>query len=135
PIGQGERVQYYDPTTGKSKVSEFNHTAHQCFLIGTSYAKYYIRDAMRAVDYLETRPEVDPKRIGMGGLSWGGWQCTIVSAMESRIAACAPAAGCNVGIRRWFQSLGPTSAGQHYPGFVSAGLDHADFFELTAPRA
>src|SRR5690606_15816143 len=61
--------------------------------------------------------------------------CTIVSAMESRIAACAPAAGCNVGIRRWFQSLGPTSAGQHYPGFVSAGLDHADFFELTAPRA
>jgi cephalosporin-C deacetylase-like acetyl esterase len=135
PIGQGERIQYFDPSTGESRVGEFNHTAHQCFLIGTSYAKYYIRDAMRAIDYLETRPEVDPKRIGMGGLSWGGFQCTIASALDNRIVANAPAAGCSVGIRRWFQSIGPTSAGQHYPGFVSAGLDHADFFELNAPRA
>lgn len=135
PIGQGERIQYFDPATGASRVGEFNHTAHQCFLIGTSYAKYYIRDAMRALDYLETRPEVDPKRMGMGGLSWGGFQCTIVSALDNRIVANAPAAGCSVGFRRWFQSMGPTSAGQHYPGFVSAGLDHADFFELNAPRA
>jgi dienelactone hydrolase len=135
PIGQGERIQYYDPETEKSKVNEFDHTAHQCFLIGTSYAKYYIRDAMRAVDYLQTRAEVDPNRIGMGGLSWGGWQCTIVTALDYRITAAASAAGCNVGVRRWFQSLGPTSAGQHYPGFVTAGLDHADFFELMAPRA
>ena len=135
PIGQGERIQFYDPATGKSQVNEFNQTAHQCFLIGTSYAKYYIRDAMRAIDYLQTRPEVDPNRIGMGGLSWGGWQCTIVTALEPRIQAAASAAGCSVGIRRWFESTGPTSAGQHYPGFVSAGLDHADFFELMAPRA
>lgn len=135
PIGQGERLPFFDPATGNSKVSVFNHTAHQAFLIGTSYAKYYIRDAARALDYLETRPEVDPRRFGMGGLSWGGWQCTIVSAVDKRIAAAASAAGCNVGIRRWFQSMGPTSAGQHYPGFVSAGLDHGDFFEQMAPRA
>jgi len=86
PIGQGERIQYYDPATEKSKVSEFDHPALQCFPIGTSYARYYLRDAMRAVDYPQTHPEVDPNRIGMGGLSWGGWQCTIVTGLENRIA-------------------------------------------------
>lgn len=135
PIGQGERIQYYDAATGRSTVSEFNHAAHQCYLIGSSYAKYYVRDAMRAIDYLCTRPEVDPERIGMGGLSWGGWQCTIVSALDQRVAAAASAAGCNVGVRRWLQSIGPTSAGQNYPGFLTAGLDHGDFFALIAPRA
>ncbi|MGH7959138.1 MAG: alpha/beta hydrolase family protein, partial [Opitutaceae bacterium] len=73
--------------------------------------------------------------IGMGGLSWGGWQSTIVSALDDRIAAAASAAGCNVGHRRWFHSRGPGGAGQHYPGFLASGLDHGDFFALIAPRA
>ena len=135
PIGQGERPQYYDPATGKSPVSEFNYPVHQCFLTGFTYARFYIRDAMRAIDYLQTRREVDPRRIGMGGLSWGGWQCTIVSALDPRIVAAASAAGINETYRRLLQSKGVGSAGKYPVGFIAAGLDKPDFFTLIAPRA
>src|SRR5688500_2916160 len=135
PIGQGERSQYYDPETGKSPVSEFNYPVYQCFLTGFSYARFYIRDAMRAIDYLHTRREVDPKRIGMGGLSWGGWQCTIVSALDPRIVAAASAAGINETYRRLLQSKGVTSAGKYPVGFIASGLDKPDYFTLIAPRA
>jgi len=42
-------------------------------------------DAMRAIDYLQTRPEVDPQRIGCMGLSLGGTMTTFVTAMDERI--------------------------------------------------
>jgi len=44
-------------------------------------------DIMRTVDYLETRPEFDPKRIGLMGISGGG-TCTLFgAALEPRISA------------------------------------------------
>jgi len=46
-----------------------------------------IFDMMRCIDYLETRPEVDPKRIGMMGLSQGGTMTTWTTATEPRIRA------------------------------------------------
>lgn len=44
-------------------------------------------DMMRCVDYLQTRPEVDPQRIGMMGLSQGGTMTTFTTALEPRIKA------------------------------------------------
>jgi dienelactone hydrolase len=116
-------------------VNEFNYPVHQCFLTGFAYARFYIRDAMRAIDYLQTRHEVDPRRIGMGGLSWGGWQCSIASALDPRIVASASAAGINETYRRLLQSKGVGSAGKYPVGFIAAGLDKPDFFTLIAPRA
>ena len=46
-----------------------------------------IWDIKCCVDYLETRPEVDPSRIGMMGLSQGGTMTTFVTAVEPRIKA------------------------------------------------
>ena len=46
-----------------------------------------IWDMKCCIDYLETRPEVDPKRIGMMGLSQGGTMTTFAAAAEPRIAA------------------------------------------------
>ena len=42
--------------------------------------------ASRVVDWLETRPEVDPKRIGMEGVSLGGYYCPRAVAFEPRFA-------------------------------------------------
>ena len=42
--------------------------------------------ASRVVDWLETRPEVDPKRIGMEGVSLGGYYCPRSVAFEPRFA-------------------------------------------------
>lgn len=42
--------------------------------------------ASRVVDWLETRPEVDAKRIGMEGVSLGGYYCPRAVAFEPRFA-------------------------------------------------
>ena len=42
-------------------------------------------DAIRSIDYLQTRPEVDKERIGCVGLSWGGTHTAYTAALDERI--------------------------------------------------
>jgi len=52
-------------------------------------------DGMKALDYLLSRPEVDPARVGCTGNSGGGTQTLLLAALDERIAAAAPAGyGC-----------------------------------------
>lgn len=48
---------------------------------------------IRALDYLETRPEVDKTRFGVTGRSGGGAYSWWVAALDERIKAAAPTAG------------------------------------------
>ena len=50
-------------------------------------------DVMRLVDYLETRADVDPKRIGIMGISKGGTEAYLAAAVDPRIAAAVPIIG------------------------------------------
>ncbi|MCX7700985.1 MAG: alpha/beta hydrolase family protein [Gemmataceae bacterium] len=54
-----------------------------------------VYDNRRAVDYLLTRPEVDPARIGITGASGGGNQSMYAGALDDRIACVVPV--CSVG--------------------------------------
>ena len=47
-------------------------------------------DVMRLVDWLETRDDVDPKRIGLFGISKGGIETYLTAAVDPRIAAAVP---------------------------------------------
>jgi len=40
---------------------------------------------LKAVSYLESRPEVDKSRIGMAGMSWGGFYTTLMAGLDQRI--------------------------------------------------
>ncbi|HUA65734.1 MAG TPA: acetylxylan esterase [Alphaproteobacteria bacterium] len=50
-------------------------------------------DAIRALDYLDSRPEVDPNRIGVTGRSGGGAYSWFLAAVDDRVKVIAPVAG------------------------------------------
>ncbi len=50
-------------------------------------------NGMRAIDYLQSRPEVDPARIGMTGRSGGGAYTWYTAALDERIRVAVPVAG------------------------------------------
>ena len=135
-IGQGERLQYYDAEIGKSRfgsTTEHSYPGAQCFISGYSPAIYFIWDGIRGIDYLLTRKEVDPERIGMTGLSGGGTSTAFIAAIDDRILAAAPT--CFITNYEYiFKSLGPQDAEQNIYHFLSEGLDHADLIELRAPK-
>ena len=51
-------------------------------LMGEDLTQYRIWDGMRAIDYLQTRDEVDPQRIGCAGHSGGGTLTLFISALS-----------------------------------------------------
>jgi dienelactone hydrolase len=50
-------------------------------------------NSIRAIDYLQTRPEVDPEKIGITGRSGGGAYSWWAAALDERIKVVAPVAG------------------------------------------
>jgi cephalosporin-C deacetylase-like acetyl esterase len=137
PVGQGERLEYYDPETGKSAIggptSEHSYPGGQAFLTGNSQAKIMIWDGIRSVDYLLTRSDIDPERIGITGRSGGGTQSAYIAAFDERIRAAAPENYITT-YERLLQTRGPQDAEQNLTGFISRGLDHADFLIVRAPK-
>lgn len=60
------------------------------FLTGTSLMALELFDNVRCIDYLLTRDDVDPERLGMTGTSGGGSQTLFCAAVERRLAAASP---------------------------------------------
>ncbi len=63
------------------------------FSRGYAPAGVEVWNAMRAIDYLETRPEVDRARIGMTGRSGGAAMSWFTAALDERIRVAAPIMG------------------------------------------
>ncbi len=136
PMGQGERVQHFDPELGDSKLErsgEHEHANQAALLVGQPIARYWFADGMRAVDYLIQRGDVDPARIGTFGCSGGGTAAAYLAAMDPRVAV-AVVSSYITSFRELLPGNGPQDAEQTLPGFISSGLDFADWVELAAPR-
>jgi pimeloyl-ACP methyl ester carboxylesterase len=89
PVGQGERSQFWDSKNSKSRYNlicaEHAILGNLAYLAGTNLARWEIWDGIRAVDYLLTRPDVDPDRINITGTSGGGFQAAHIAALDQRI--------------------------------------------------
>ena len=137
PIGQGERLQIYDEDLRESKVgdSTTEHTivGTQCLLTGDHVARYTIWDGMRALDYLLSRKEVDPARVGLTGNSGGGTHTAYLAALDDRIKVAAPSCY----ITSWnlmLRTIGPQDAEQVFPWWLQDGIDYPDYLYAFAPK-
>ena len=136
-LGQGERVQLFDEDFGASKLvqSTLEHTMQgiQCLLVGDSLARYTIWDGIRALDYLLSRPEVDSRRVAVTGNSGGGTHTAYLAALDDRLHVAAPSCYLTSWMRL-LETIGPQDAEQCFPGWLAAGMDHADFVLAFTPK-
>ncbi|MGX5820902.1 alpha/beta hydrolase family protein [Chitinophaga lutea] len=137
PPGQGERLQYLTPDGRKSRFKwptwEHSYPGAQLFLNGQTIANDMIWDGIRAIDYLVSRPETDPQRIGVTGRSGGGTQTAYIAALDERVKAAAPE-NYITSFKRLYQSLGPQDAEQHFFQGIARGLDIGDLLTARAPK-
>jgi hypothetical protein len=61
--------------------------------VGANELGLFILEMRKGLDYLYNHPNVDRNRIGMTGLSGGGWQTITLSALDERVKATNPVAG------------------------------------------
>ena len=85
----GERI-----SSGKGMEEYFSAIA-RAWETGGAHPLYYdtVWDVQRLVDYLQTRPDVDARRIGLFGISKGGIETYLAAAVDRRIAVAVPCLG------------------------------------------
>lgn len=131
PIGQGER--YQTPGPRARGTSEHTLVDVGALLVGTCSAQYFIWEGMRGLDYLESRPEIDPKRLGCMGNSGGGTITSYLMALDERVASAVP--NCFItSVEKLYTTVGPQDGEASLRGLVAAGFGHSDYFLLRAPR-
>jgi dienelactone hydrolase len=120
--------------TGKLKNADYErYEAMYRLTEGETLQGKYVWDARRALDYLETRPEVDASRLGMIGHSLGGQETLFTTAIDTRIRAAA--SSCGFGSLR---TLKRDHINHNYALFVPALANNGGYgavLSLVAPRA
>ena len=135
PIGQGERRQI-----DRRYESQFSECAREHsslgargWLVGWNFARFRIWDAIRAVDYVLTRQEIDGRRLGVMGTSGGGTMSSYMQALDERISVAFP--NCYVSsIRAVFGERGCHDAEQFFFNQLGVGVNHAAILTLGHPR-
>jgi len=140
PFSQGERDQYaLLPNANQEELT----CGHCCFahnmmgkqqeLVGEFFGMWRAWDAIRGLDYLLTRPEVDPQVLGLTGNSGGGTESTWVWALEDRFTMAAPSCFITTFAANLENEL-PADVEQYPPGVLGAGLEMADFLIARGPK-
>lgn len=135
PFNQGERDQYYalhSRESVRSPTHAHNMMGKQLELVGEWFGAWRAWDGIRALDYLLTRPEVDPAHVGLTGNSGGGTMTSWIWPVEERFTMAAPSCFVTTFAANLENEL-PADSEQYPPGVIGAGLDMADFFIARAP--
>jgi dienelactone hydrolase/pimeloyl-ACP methyl ester carboxylesterase len=141
-IDESERLQYrgergpfvFDKMWGSELHGTYGHMMIQVgsVLLGRNTAWFEVWDTMRAIDYLQSRPEVDPQRIGLTGHSGGGIITAYVAALDDRVQAAAPSCYLS-SLPTVIRTVGPQDAEQQTWAALSAGPQPTDLLMLRAP--
>lgn len=134
PIDQGERGQYLGAGGWPKLWGSAGHTmvGMGSILLGQNVVRFMIWDNMRAIDYLQSRSEIDTQRIGCTGNSGGGTLTCFMVGLDGRVQAAAPSCGFT-SMLRLLETAGSQDSEQHVFGQLAFGLDYADLLLLRAP--
>lgn len=102
---------------------------------GTSWPGIFSYDDRRSVDYLLSRPEIDPDRIGCGGLSMGGLRAAFLAGLDPRIRCglCVGFMSTIGGLLRNHIKCPPNHGLLMYVPHLAEFLDLPDVITLRAP--
>lgn len=139
PYGQGERRQYLLPGTNRPRYSvtaEHTQAGRPMILFGSGFARYRVWDGIRSVDYLLSRSDVDPQRIGCAGHSGGGTMTMYMMALDPRIQTAVVVEGNyeNVAGPYYDPPGAIADAEQNIVGGLPLGLDRGDLLAAFAPK-
>lgn len=140
PFGQGERIQYLQPGTNRTRFHaismEHTQAGRPMVLFGDTFALYLAWDGIRGLDYLLTRPEVDPQRIGCTGQSGGGTMTMFLGALEPRIHAAVAIEGnfANVAGPFYDPPGSISDAETDIVGSLPLRMDRGDLLATFAPK-
>jgi dienelactone hydrolase len=127
PFGQGERG-----------VSSRDHRRTEALLVGVAQQGFAEYETRCALEYLLSRQEVDPKRVGITGASGGGYNTWITAALDDRIAAAVPVVGTSEFFEqiRVCRPLDWYHAAEHchfVPGLIRYANNH-ELLAMAAPK-
>lgn len=136
PIDQGERSQNLREDGKPYTHSTASHNIDNLGSIplGRNTAIFMIHDLSRAVDYLESREDIDARRIGVAGNSGGGTQSSYMMALDPRLKVAAPNCYICSLYGKLPHTIGPQDAEQNIFGQLAFGMDHVDYLLMRAPQ-
>ena len=135
PIDQGERMQHMrDGKPYLSSVAAHNVVGVTSILLGRNAATFEVWDMTRAFDYLQSRPDICPDRLGVAGNSGGGTQSSYFMALDERVAAAAPSCYICSLFGHLTHQNNPQDAEQNIFGQIAFGMDHIDYAIIRAPK-
>ena len=133
-VKQGFLVLAYDPIgQGERRIPGNAHlVSYPALMTGKSNLHYMVWDSIRALDYLQSRKDVDARRIGIAGNSGGGLNTMYTMPAEKRFAAGASFC-CLCSFHAWLKDGGNHCICNHLPGIVPE-MEQFEFVGLCAPR-
>jgi dienelactone hydrolase len=104
------------------------------YLVGETSSQYFVADALRCIDYLEARPDVDLGRgVAMTGVSGGGTTTTLATLLDDRITVAGPSCCltplADLDIMQCYAGCPETHMWRRY----AEGVDEVDLLCAAAP--
>ena len=124
-----EEIEAYNRFAGEHE----DLMAKSLFCAGTTWPGVFLAEDRRRLDYLASRPDVDPKRVGCAGLSGGGLRTVYLGGIDDRIA-CACCVGMMTTWRDYLLHKCYTHTWMIYIPGLPLDLDYPEILGLRVPR-
>lgn len=120
---------------GQMNLPGYSHARmNQLDLTGTSGLAPFFMAFQRLLDVALAHPHADPARAAVTGLSGGGWQTILLSALDPRVTLAAPVAGYSSFVTRTQYPVLDLGDSEQTPVDLGRYADYTHLTALLAPR-